>query len=141
MYTLAHLSDPHVPPLARPAVGDLMSKRLLGYLSWQKRRRQIHRLDVLESLTDDLSAQRPDHVVVTGDLVNISLPAEFETALRWLDRLGPADRVTVVPGNHDAYVRVPRAQGWDLWAEYMGSDEALEERASPAAPLPGFPHR
>ena len=123
MYTLAHLSDPHVPPLARPAVGDLMSKRLLGYLSWQRHRKRIHRLDVLESLTDDLSAQRPDHVVVTGDLVNISLPAEFETALRWLDRLGPADRVTVVPGNHDAYVRVPWAETWRHWRDYMSSED------------------
>jgi 3',5'-cyclic AMP phosphodiesterase CpdA len=123
MFRLAHLSDPHVPPLPKPRVGELMNKRLLGYLSWQHRRKAIHRADLLERLTDDLRSERPDHVVVTGDLVNISLPGEFETAADWLRRLGTPERVTVVPGNHDAYVALPFSRSWRHWAGYM-SDEA-----------------
>jgi 3',5'-cyclic AMP phosphodiesterase CpdA len=107
MFRLAHLSDPHVPPLPQPRIGELMNKRLLGYLSWQYRRKAIHRTDMLDRLTENLKSKQPDHVVVTGDLVNISLPGEFEMAADWLRRLGTPDRVTVVPGNHDAYVALP----------------------------------
>ena len=123
MFRLAHLSDPHVAPLPQPRLGELMNKRLLGYLSWQHRRKAIHQVDTLNRLTEDLKAERPDHVVVTGDLVNISLPGEFETAADWLRCLGPPDQVTVVPGNHDAYVGMPFAQSWRHGASYM-SDEA-----------------
>jgi 3',5'-cyclic AMP phosphodiesterase CpdA len=63
---------------------------------------------------------------VTGDLTNIALEDEFPHARAWLERIGAPDRVTAVPGNHDAYVRVPRERSWDLWAEYMVSDEAGE---------------
>ena len=122
MFRLAHLSDPHVPPLPRPRLGELMNKRAFGYLSWQYRRKAIHRAETLERLTQDLRSKRPDHVVVTGDLVNISLPGEFETATDWLRRLGPPDRVTVVPGNHDAYIALPFSQSWRHWAGYMSNE-------------------
>jgi 3',5'-cyclic AMP phosphodiesterase CpdA len=90
---------------------------------------------VLRELFKDVKRQAPDHVAVTGDLTNIALPREFETAAQLLAELGPPEWVSLVPGNHDAYVAVPRAQGWDLWSEYMVSDEELEDRKSPAAPL------
>lgn len=117
MFILAHLSDPHVPTRLAPGVAALMSKRLLGYLSWRYRRSRIHRREVLDALERDLDDQRPDHVAVTGDLVNISLPAEFANAAEWLGGLGRCERVTVVPGNHDAYVSVPWTQSWALWAD------------------------
>lgn len=122
MFRLAHLSDPHVPPLPQPRMSELMNKRLFGYLSWQRRRKGIHSADMLERLTEDLRSRQPDHVVVTGDLVNISLPDEFELAAKWLRRLGTPDGVTVVPGNHDAYVTVPFAQSWHHWAGYMSNE-------------------
>jgi 3',5'-cyclic AMP phosphodiesterase CpdA len=83
-------------------------------------------------------AQQPiDHVAVTGDLVNISLPQEFDRAARWLRTLGPADKVTVVPGNHDAYVRVKGDEGLGRWRDYM-TDLAWQpaDGVSPADPFP-----
>ncbi len=133
MFTLAHLSDPHVPTRLAPGVAALMSKRLLGYLSWRCRRSRIHRREILDALGRDLLDLQPDHVAVTGDLVNISLPAEFANAAKWLRGLGRAERVTVVPGNHDAYVAVPWAQSWALWADYMASETAEGEAVPPAA--------
>lgn len=133
MFTLAHLSDPHLPTRLAPGVTALMGKRLLGYLSWRCRRSQIHRREVLEALGGDLDNQRPDHVAVTGDLVNISLPAEFANAADWLQGLGRPERVTVVPGNHDAYVAVPWAQSWALWSDYMASETAEGDAVPPAA--------
>jgi len=138
MFTLAHLSDPHVPTRLAPSVAALMSKRLLGYLSWRYRRSRIHRREILDALDRDLDGQSPDHVAVTGDLVNISLPEEFINAADWLEGLGRTERVTVVPGNHDAYVAVPWAQSWALWADYMAS-ETPEGTAVPPATSADFP--
>jgi 3',5'-cyclic AMP phosphodiesterase CpdA len=123
----AHLSDPHLTTLQRVRWQQLMNKRMLGYLSWQRKRRAEHRGEVLDALLADLRQTRPDHIVVTGDLTHIGLPDEFRQARLWLDRLGAADRVTVVPGNHDAYVRTPWASTFSLWQPYMQSDPELAQ--------------
>ena len=104
-FLLAHLSDPHVPPLPVARLRDLTGKRLLGYLNWTRNRVAIHRRDVLDALVADMQAQRPDHIAVTGDVVNLALDAELAPSLKWLQSLGAARDVTVIPGNHDAYVR------------------------------------
>jgi 3',5'-cyclic AMP phosphodiesterase CpdA len=122
MFVLAHLSDPHLAPLPRPHLSELLSKRGLGYINWRRSRSIIHRSETLEAIRQDLAGQRPDHIAVTGDLVNIALPAEFANARAWLDRLGPAADVSVVPGNHDAYVDTAAAQFAALWAPYMAAD-------------------
>ena len=125
MFVLAHLSDPHLAPLPRPRAFDLASKRVLGYLHWRRRRGSIHRTEVLEALTRDLKAQAPDHIAVTGDLVNIALAAEFTQARSWLARLGSPRDVTLVPGNHDAYVRSALRQHRRQWGDYMQEDGGL----------------
>ena len=122
MFTLAHLSDPHLGPLPTPTVADLMGKRLFGYLSWLKKRRSIHRPEVLAALTADLPGVAADHVVITGDMTNISLLDEFAQVGRWLRSLGAPDWITVVPGNHDAYVAVPWERSIGHWHDYMSCD-------------------
>ena len=122
MFVLAHLSDPHLAPLPRPRIAELASKRLSGYLNWLRKRRAIHRSDVLAAIVRDLAQARADHIAVTGDLVNIALPAEFENARHWLEALGPPADVSLVPGNHDAYVAGADALCERLWAPYMAGD-------------------
>jgi len=122
MFVLAHLSDPHLAPLPAPRLIDLASKRVLGWLHWRRTRHLIHRAEQLDLLVGDLKAQTPDHVAVTGDLVNIALAAEFSQARAWLDRLGPPSDVTLVPGNHDAYVRSALARHATHWADFMRGD-------------------
>ncbi|MGH6718549.1 MAG: metallophosphoesterase family protein [Alphaproteobacteria bacterium] len=121
-FALAHLTDPHLP-LPWPPIRLLASKRALGTLSWLSRRRSVHRPEVLAALVADLKAQAPDHIAVTGDLCNISLPEEYHQAARWLERLGSPSEVTVVPGNHDHYVAVDPAEGLDLWRAFMAGDD------------------
>ena len=124
-FVLAHLSDPHLGPLPRPQVRELASKRLVGYINWRRGRHRLHRRDALDAVTRDLHGTQPDHVVVTGDLVNIALPAEFDHARRWLETLGrPAD-VSVVPGNHDAYVAAAALHRDQHWSAYMAGDDVL----------------
>ncbi len=122
MYTLAHCSDWHTTRLAPGAPGALLNKRILGWLSWHTGRRERHRPEVLEKLFEDLRGQAPDHVAVTGDLTNVALEAEFREAAELLRLLGSPEHVSLIPGNHDAYVAVAPDRGWDLWAPYLRSD-------------------
>jgi 3',5'-cyclic AMP phosphodiesterase CpdA len=55
-------------------------------------------------------------------LINIALPLEFQNAAQWLHNFGSPDWITVVPGNHDAYVPVPWVTGAGLWTGYMTGD-------------------
>jgi 3',5'-cyclic AMP phosphodiesterase CpdA len=131
--TFAQLSDPHLSTLDGVRWRELANKRLLGYLSWRRRRRAEHRGEVLEALRRDLRQTRPEHLVITGDLTHIALPDEFRQARTWLESLGSPRAVTVVPGNHDAYVPVPWAQGLSLWEPYLVADEARGEVRADAA--------
>jgi 3',5'-cyclic AMP phosphodiesterase CpdA len=132
-FTLGHLSDPHLPPLPTPRLRDLAGKRALGYLNWTRNRRKFHRRDVLDTLVSDLQAQGPDHIAITGDLVNLALEAEFPPARAWLESVGAPDRVTVIPGNHDAYVRVTRHRFAEVLGHYLDGDDA--HRAGAAFPF------
>jgi 3',5'-cyclic AMP phosphodiesterase CpdA len=123
VFRLAHLSDLHLGPMPRVSPRALLNQRVLGYLSWQQRRYRVHRRDVLDALVADLHEQAPDHVAITGDLVNISLPAEFVQAALWLRELGDPAWITVIPGNHDAYVKVKWREAWAHWSAYMSGDE------------------
>ena len=121
-FTLAHLSDPHLPPLPAARFRDLASKRALGYLNWTRNRHKYHRREVLDVLVADIRAQAPDHIAVTGDLVNLALEAEFAPSLKWLESVGAAEHVTVIPGNHDAYVRATRHRAEEVWGDYLRGD-------------------
>jgi 3',5'-cyclic AMP phosphodiesterase CpdA len=139
MFSLAHLSDVHLAPLPRVSPAELNGKRFIGYHSWQYRRRHIHRPEILQALVADLLAHKPDHVALTGDLINLSLKAEFRVAAKWLAALGEADWITFVPGNHDTYVPFPWDTGLGLWADYMAGDmrvSGAHNVAGLAAPFP-----
>jgi 3',5'-cyclic AMP phosphodiesterase CpdA len=123
-FTLAHLSDPHLPPLPAVGFGDLIGKRALGYLNWTRNRHKYQRRDVLDALVADLQAHQPDHIAVSGDLVNLALEAEFAPARAWLQSVGAPDRVTVVPGNHDAYVRATQHRFVEVLQNYLDGDDA-----------------
>src|ERR1700757_510215 len=102
-FTLAHLSDPHLPPLPTPCFSDPITKRALGYLNWTRNRHKYHRREALDALVSDLKTQAADHIAVTGDLTNLALRPEVAPAARWLQGVGNAEQVTAIPGNHDAY--------------------------------------
>lgn len=139
MFLLAHLSDPHLQTPPGSPFSAFANKRLLGFLSWRLSRRKIHCPHVLDAMIDDLRRVGPDHIAVTGDLVNVSLPAEFSAAAGWLRSLGPPTDVTVVPGNHDTYVSVPWNRSLADWAAYMAADDADATGAAGPAGFDDFP--
>jgi 3',5'-cyclic AMP phosphodiesterase CpdA len=104
-FTIAHITDPHLSPAPPPFGADFRLKRFMGYVNWKRGREGLNDMTLLARIVEDLLAQRPDHVAVTGDLVNIAMPAEFRRAASWMETLGDPRDVSFVPGNHDAYVR------------------------------------
>jgi len=104
-FTIAHITDPHLSPAPLPGLADFRLKRFMGYVNWKRARERLNDMGVLARLVEDLQAQRPDHVAVTGDLVNIDMPSEFRRAALWMRTFGNPQDVSFVPGNHDAYVR------------------------------------
>ena len=121
MFTLAQLSDWHIA--SRPGLFDLAGKRGLGYINWQRGRKYIHRRDVLDLTIGDLKAQSFEHIAVTGDLVNLSLAAEYALARDRLELLGGGRNVSVVPGNHDVYVHGVEGAPARYWGDYMRGDD------------------
>ncbi|QFU17309.1 metallophosphoesterase family protein [Microvirga thermotolerans] len=104
MFRLAHLTDPHVGPLPRPQLRQLLSKRLTGWYNWHRSRSATHDMELLAALVSDIRAQAPNHIACTGDTCNIGLPSEWTTSRIFLESLGSPETVSFVPGNHDAYV-------------------------------------
>jgi len=128
---LAHLSDAHIGPLPRPHRRELLGKRITGYMNWQRGRSLTHSMDVLAAIVADIHAQKPDHIAMTGDILNIGLKAEFPFAAAWLETLGPPDKVSFVPGNHDAYTRGSMPHVASTFAKWTTSDATGES---------GFPY-
>jgi len=102
----------------------LFNKRMLGYLSWRRHRRFVHSPGVLADVVTDIQARGFDHITVTGDLTHVGLPAECRAAAAWLRSLGKADEVTVIPGNHDRYVRADWSETVGCWSEYLAGDDS-----------------
>ncbi len=136
MFTLAHLSDPHLSPMPRPKISQLMGKRAVGYFNWRARRAVHHSLDRLGVLTADMLTRGFDHLAVTGDLVNLGLPGEYDVARHFLENLGPGERVSMVPGNHDAYVRNTALLHLDLWRDYIAGDTPAQKSGIAGAAFP-----
>lgn len=134
MFRLAQVSDPHFQSLRNLKLRDFAGKRLLGGFNLLVRRRHKHRMSLLQAMGEDLRQRSFDHLAVTGDLCNIALVSEWDAALRWIAdlQLGP-ERVTVIPGNHDAYVpSVFRDRTFEkMFASYQTAEARLGQDVYP----------
>ena len=103
-FTIAHLTDAHLSPAPFPGLAEMRLKRFMGYVNWKRGRERLNDMPMLARLVADLRAHNPDHVAMTGDVVNIALRIEFQRAAAWMRTLGDPADVSFTPGNHDAYV-------------------------------------
>ena len=136
--TIAHLSDVHLAPIRGLGLGHVNVKRTLGFANWLLTRRHMHLRSVADQIVADVAAAQPDHVIVSGDLTNLGLPGEHAAARGWLETIGPPDRVSVVPGNHDIYCQLWRDAGVERWRDYMASNAGGAPHA--VAGERGFPY-
>lgn len=101
---LAHLSDVHVDDLTGVRWTRFLNKRFTGLVNLIGHRRHAHPRHMLEAAVANIAADPSiDHVVVTGDLTNLSLESEMNAARALLEPL--SGRLSVIPGNHDVYTR------------------------------------
>ena len=106
---LIHLTDPHLSSLEGQSLFTVNGKRRSGFLSWNYRRRFIYQRETLDLLTETIRQEAADHLILSGDLVQIGLEKEIHDVSAWLADLAPAEKIFFVPGNHDVYAR-------DSWA-------------------------
>lgn len=109
---IAHLSDSHVldPRPSRTRPGWSMRTR---FLSLGRPLDAVGRQRKLRRAIDGAKRVGAHHIVISGDLTEIGAPGEYETLAEVLHDSGvPAERITLVPGNHDLY---SSPDGW-RWA-------------------------
>lgn len=140
MFRIAHVSDPHFQDFQIATVRELWGKRLLGGLNLLLRRRHKHRMDLLAAMQLDLQQRNLDHLAITGDLCNVALTSEWKAGLKWIAGCGLwPEQVTVIPGNHDAYVPgVVRDKTFErLFAPYQTAEIRRGEDAYPFVRIRG----
>lgn len=121
---LAHCSDLHLLSLEGARFLDFANKRWIGGLNLLWNRSRHHQAGIWQEMIADFNRGVADHVLVTGDITNVALEGEFRYARALFDELelGP-EEVTVIPGNHDAYV----ARGAVHFAEHFGPFFAADD--------------
>lgn len=130
---IAHLSDLHILELKGTNPFTFFNKRMTGAVNLALRRAHHHHVHVVEAAFQHVIDEGVDHIVVTGDLSNLSLESEFEAGARLLRRFGDGRSISVIPGNHDNYTyTAARRRHFDQYfAEWITSDLSGE---------PGYPY-
>ena len=124
---LAHCSDLHLLSHDGARWLDLMNKRWIGAANLMTNRSRHYHVAAFEQMVDDINAQGIEHVLCTGDVTNLALEQEFAFAREKFDRLaGGPTNVTVIPGNHDAYVAEGVEHFGKLFDEYHRPDPGWE---------------
>ena len=120
---IAHISDPHLSSLDHVRPGELLNKRILGYLSWRLQRRRSHSREILSRTLADVAGRQPDHLVISGDFTQLGTANECRETEAWLNSIGGPDYISIVPGNHDRYIAADQPDTTGRWIAYMRSDQ------------------
>jgi len=134
MSILAHLSDLHLLEHDHHKRRGL-SLRRLQFLSVGAALDAEARLERAVCTLQQARRAGADHILITGDLTEDGVDAQFEVLAEALYLSGvPADCVTLVPGNHDGYV-----DGRAFERALQGPLHAFRETSAPNARsvLPG----
>ena len=132
-FRFVQLSDLHLSTIHRPNPSQLLNKRILGYLSWLRKRRYTHQRWILDLAIEEIRQLNVDHYAITGDLTHIGLKSEFKQVVSWLQSIAAPDDITLIPGNHDLYVNEQWQRSFALWEQYMlGDNKNLEASSNQA---------
>ncbi len=124
---IAHCSDLHLLSHEGTRLLEYANKRWIGAMNLLSNRSRHYHTTAFEDMVADLNALAVDHVICTGDVTNLAFAQEFAYARKRFDELalGPG-HVTVVPGNHDAYVAEGVDHFLDAFADYCRTDEGWD---------------
>ena len=116
--TIIHISDLHFHSYPKK-LSEFNAKRILGATNLLIRRAREFPLKRAKLLVEIIQKMEWDHLVISGDITQLSLEKEFSLAREILDPLLiKSERVTVIPGNHDRYIN--QYDGTDLFTKYFG---------------------
>ena len=116
--TIVHISDLHFHSYPQK-LSEFNAKRILGATNLLIRRAREFPLKRAKLLVEIIQKMEWDHLVISGDITQLSLEKEFSLAREILDPLlKKSERVTVIPGNHDRYIN--QHDGTDLFTKYFG---------------------
>ncbi len=105
-------------------------------MNWQRNRRKHLFGNTLEELLAAIDRLRPDHLALTGDIVNLAADLEISGAAAWLQGFADPQSVSVVPGNHDAYVPGALRKIMRAWHPWIQGDDHQPEWRSPEQVFP-----
>ncbi|MBY7648919.1 MAG: metallophosphatase [Candidatus Liberibacter europaeus] len=120
MFVLAHISDIHLN--YPPYLYELSLKRIIGLANWHFNRKKYLSHEVVKLLINDISSHNADHIAITGDLVNMTSKREVYAAKNWLKSIGNPNDISIVFGNHDAYVSGSKEKSLRAWKKYIAGD-------------------
>ena len=102
---IGHISDIHWLDIHDTKITDFLNKRISGGINLLAGRSRIHSTKTAQAAIEKIKELGCTHLIVTGDLTNLALPAEFNSVRMALNRYFADDKMTIVPGNHDFYTR------------------------------------
>ncbi|MBT6223463.1 MAG: metallophosphoesterase [Rhodobiaceae bacterium] len=126
-YSISHISDLHLPIKKKPKYKELFNKRIIGFINWHLNRKNIHNDNIIKDLINDLKKQGSDHLIVSGDLINLSLEDEYINASKILKKISIPENISVVPGNHDCYIQMDFDKSIIHWKDYIKTDVVLSK--------------
>ena len=100
---IGHISDIHWLDTTGAHFQDFLNKRISGGINLLFGRAKKHTKEATRCALETLKREGCDHLVVTGDISNLALPAEFASVKAEMDKFFDDDHKTIVPGNHDYY--------------------------------------
>ena len=118
MTVIAHVSDLHLTPVPFP-IGEGL-KPALGWINW-RRKPGAHDAAIAARTIAAVAAARPDHVALTGDLIELGLPSEYAAAGAALAEFGDPERVSWAPGNHDVYTPQAEVRLQAILGDWLGA--------------------
>lgn len=132
---LAHCSDLHLLSLSGSGWLDFVNKRWIGGLNLIMNRGRHHQTPIWEAMMRDLNEQKVDHILVTGDVTNLALDEEFRFARELFEKLDlGSEQITVLPGNHDAYVQAGATHFKTHFSEFFSSDSEFQNSTGESWP-------
>ncbi|HBL54657.1 MAG TPA: metallophosphoesterase [Candidatus Lambdaproteobacteria bacterium] len=123
--TIVHISDLHFHTYPQN-FREWKSKRIIGTGNLFLHRARQFPIKRAKQLVEQIQNMKWDHLVISGDLTQLSLERGFSLARETLEPLlKDPERVTIIPGNHDRYVKHSAAN--DYYKQYFGEFFGDEE--------------
>lgn len=125
---ISHTSDIHLPLTFKPNISSLFNKRVIGYINHYSNRRNVHKLENIELILNDIKLKnKTGHTILSGDIVNLSLEEEFIKANEFLGKYFTKNNLSIIPGNHDAYVNIKYKNSLCHLTNYLDESAPLNQ--------------